>query len=89
MNTPKAGNNTNSLKPVDVVEAAKIETASKGVPTAEDLDAFVKDSQDNSIVEDSDISAEEVLAFDFVTRAEYNDLINRINVFNTRSSQRI
>lgn len=93
MQAPKAGNTVNTMQAVDVnvaaasltetVAAAHIEAAAEP-PTDEEVAAF----HETTAAAAAELAENEPVE-DYVTREEFDELLERINAFNARSGQKI
>lgn len=86
MKAPEAGNTTENLAGTDVNVAA----AAQNAPSAADLDAIAAEQAAADATGNAQDEQDLDVEFDeYVTRAEFDGLLDRINAFNQRSSHKI
>ena len=83
-NGQEAGNTNENLRGVDR-DIAVANAAAEGLPSAEDLDAVAMEAE----MAAATAKALEQPESEFVSRTEFNQLLERINAFNTRSGHKI
>lgn len=96
-----AGNTADSLRGIDVFVAANVANEKSGLPSAADLDEVAKEAEiaeatARAIEADPELKeqlaadiADQQAGVEYITREEYDVLLGRIALFNTRSGHKI